>query len=79
MASDSPLKLVPEGGAPTRVRSTEEVRQDIARAREELATAAAELRTQVAQKIDWRTWVRENPAPVLIGAFALGFWIGYRD
>jgi hypothetical protein len=76
MASDS-LKLVPEVSA--RPRSTEEVRADIARARAELADAAQALRTQVAEKIDWRTWVRENPAPVLIGAFAIGFWIGYRD
>ena len=62
-----------------RQRSTEEVRADIARARAELADVAGALRTQVAEKIDWRTWVRENPAPVLIGAFAIGFWIGYRD
>lgn len=75
MASDS-LKLAE---TPPRQRSTEEVRADIAKARAELADAAAALRTQVAEKIDWRAWVRNNPAPVLIGAFAIGFWIGYRD
>lgn len=80
MASDSTLKIVDAPTASsTKGRSTEEVRADIARARVELADAAQALRTQVAEKIDWRTWVRENPGPVLIGAFALGFWIGYRD
>lgn len=80
MASDSPVKVATAPGAqPSRNRSSDEVRADIARAREELSVAAQELRTQVAERIDWRTWVRESPAPFLIGAVALGFWIGYRD
>lgn len=77
MDSDSPHKL--STPPVLRGRSTEQVRRDIARGREALADTAQELRTQVAEKIDWRTWVRDNPAPMMIGAFALGFWIAWRD
>ena len=77
MANDS-LKTDAATSAP-RSRSTEEVRQDIARARAELADAASALKSEVAERIHWRTWVRENPAPILLGAFAISLWIGYRD
>lgn len=88
MASD-PLKTAPtsipavsttsKNDTATRARTPEEVRAEIARARQELATAATELRQQVAEKTDWRGWVRNHPGPVLAGAFVIGFWIGYRD
>jgi hypothetical protein len=79
MAND-PLKPgTTPASIPQRTRSAEDVRAEIARARAELQTAATELRQQVAEKTDWRGWVRSNPAAVLTGAFVIGFWLGYRD
>ncbi|MFL5318593.1 MAG: hypothetical protein ACJ790_02985 [Myxococcaceae bacterium] len=80
MANDplKPSTLTADGSA-QRTRSAEDVRAEIARARAELQTAATQLRQEVAEKTDWRMWVRKNPAAVLTGAFVVGFWLGYRD
>jgi len=59
-------------------RSPEEVRQEIARAREQIATSIVELRREVAQSADWRGWVRRNPAVFVGGAFLFGVLLGSR-
>ena len=56
----------------------EEVRAEIERARAQIARSAAALRDEVAATADWREWVRRRPGVLLAGAFALGFFIGYR-
>lgn len=65
--------------AEVKVRKTpDEVRQEIARAREQIASSAEALRQEVAVVTDWREWVRRRPGACLAGAFALGFLIGCR-
>lgn len=59
-------------------RSPERIRADIERTRAELAVSVQALRAEVARTVDWRQWVVKNPAPFLIGAFAVGFIIGSR-
>ena len=68
------------GLAPLRAsdRSPERIRQDIERTRAELADTVQALRVEVARTVDWREWVRRHPAPLLIGAFTLGFILGPR-
>jgi hypothetical protein len=69
MASSEELKMS---------RSPDQVRAEIARARQQIATSIVELRREVAQSADWRAWVRRNPMLFLSGAFVLGFVLGSR-
>lgn len=55
-----------------------EVRVEIARARAQITVSAAALKEQVAQLPEWREWVRKKPGLFIAGAFALGFYLGYR-
>ncbi len=57
-------------------RTPEEIRDSIERNREELGTAVAQLRTEVAKVTDWRAQLRQYEPKVLIGAAAAGFVIG---
>jgi hypothetical protein len=59
-------------------RSPEQVREEIARAREQIASSIVELRREVAETADWRGWVRKNPVPFIGGAFLLGVLLGSR-
>lgn len=52
------------------------LREEIERAREQIAVSAQALREEVAMRADWREWVRRKPAQMLLGAFAVGFLIG---
>ncbi|MBI3180804.1 MAG: hypothetical protein HYZ28_01535 [Myxococcales bacterium] len=54
------------------------IRDEIARARDQIATSAEALRRHMASSTDWREWVRRRPGLFLAGAFALGFLIGSR-
>ena len=55
-----------------------EARLEIARARAQIASSAAELKAEVAGLPEWREWVRKKPWLFIGGAFALGFLIGRR-
>jgi hypothetical protein len=57
-------------------RSLAEVRAEIDRTREEIVCSAAALRQQVAMRMDWRQWVKQNPGFFLAGAFGVGVWLG---
>jgi ElaB/YqjD/DUF883 family membrane-anchored ribosome-binding protein len=52
------------------------LREQIERTREQIAVSAHALREEVAMRADWREWVRRKPALMLMGAFAVGFFIG---
>ncbi|MGA9521781.1 MAG: hypothetical protein WBV82_09965 [Myxococcaceae bacterium] len=54
------------------------IRLDIEQARQEVAESLAELRIEVSRSVDWREWYRRRPGTILIGAFMVGFMIGYR-
>jgi hypothetical protein len=65
------------GGRPT--RAPEQLRADIARARQEIASAAEALSREVSAAADWREWVRRRPGLALGLAFGLGLWLGMQD
>jgi len=57
----------------------EKVREEIERAREQVASSARALRQQVAMRTDWREWVRRQPYLWVAGALAVGVLIGRRS
>ncbi len=59
-------------------RDAAEVREEIERAREQVASSARALRQQVAMRADWRESVRRRPYLCLAGALAVGFVLGMR-
>jgi hypothetical protein len=59
-------------------KTSAELRLEIARARQQIATSAAALRHEVAMTTDWREWVRRRPLLCVGGAFALGLAISLR-
>jgi hypothetical protein len=59
-------------------RSAQQLRAQLEAARGEVALSVEEVRRELSRKADWREWVRDNPAPFLVGAFAVGLWLGAR-
>jgi ElaB/YqjD/DUF883 family membrane-anchored ribosome-binding protein len=59
-------------------KSSEEVRAEIERAREQIQASVVALRQEVAEVVDWREWVRARPALCIGAAFAIGFYLGSR-
>jgi hypothetical protein len=67
------------GGSEAKVRRTpDEVRAEIERTREEIVSSANALRREMAMRMDWKRWVRQNPGLFIAGALVLGFWLGMR-
>ena len=67
------------GGSEAKVRRTPaEVRAEIERTREEFVSSANALRREMAMRMDWKRWVRQNPGLFIAGALVLGFWLGMR-
>jgi len=57
-------------------RTPEEIRNSIERNRQDLGTAVEQVRVEVAKLADWRSQLRANQQPALIGAAVAGFVIG---
>jgi len=66
----------PAAGAPG--RSSDQIRADIERQRNELSRSVEALRGRVAELTDWRRQVREHQRELAIGAAIVGFAIGAR-
>jgi hypothetical protein len=66
----------PAAAAPE--RSSEQIRADIERQRNELGHSVEALRNRVAELTDWRRQVREHKRELAIGAAIVGFTIGAR-
>ena len=64
----------PAAGAPG--RSSDEIRADIERQREELSHSVEALRNRVTELTDWRRQVREHRRELIIGAAIVGFAVG---
>jgi hypothetical protein len=62
--------------APPPSRSSEEIRADIERQREELGHSVEALRNRVTELTDWRRQVREHRRELIIGAAVVGFAVG---
>ncbi len=68
------------GGSEAKIgRTPAEVRAEIERTREEIVSSANALRREMAMRMDWKRWVRQNPGFFIAGAFVLGFWFGIRS
>jgi uncharacterized protein DUF3618 len=63
-------------GAPG--RSPAEIRRDIDHKRRELGTSVEALRGRVNELTDWRRQVEEHKQQLVMGAAAVGFFIGAR-
>ncbi|HET8566161.1 MAG TPA: DUF3618 domain-containing protein [Solirubrobacterales bacterium] len=63
-------------GAPG--RSPAEIRRDIDLKRRELGTSVEALRGRVNELTDWRRQVEEHKQQLIMGAAAVGFFIGAR-
>ena len=61
-------------GAPG--RTSEEIRADIERQRQELSHSVEALRHRVGELTDWRRQVREHRRELVIGAAVVGFAVG---
>jgi 3-dehydroquinate dehydratase len=57
-------------------RSSDQIRADIERQRDELGHSVEALRTRVAELTDWRRQVREHQRELVIGAAVVGFAVG---
>lgn len=63
-------------GAPG--RSPAEIRRDIDLKRRELGTSVEALRGRVNEITDWRRQVEEHKEQLIMGAAAVGFFVGAR-
>lgn len=63
-------------GPPAPDRSSDQIRADIERQREELSHSVEALRGRVTELTDWRRQVREHKRELVIGAAVVGFAIG---
>jgi len=63
-------------GAPG--RSPAEIRRDIDLKRRELGTSVEALRGRVNELTDWRRQVEDHKEQLIMGAAAVGFFIGAR-
>jgi ElaB/YqjD/DUF883 family membrane-anchored ribosome-binding protein len=57
-------------------RTSEDIRRDIERVREDLARDATELEVTLRDKLDWSRPVRERPLAFAGAAFAIGLVLG---
>ena len=64
----------PTVGAPG--RSSNQIRSDLARTREELSTSVEALRVRVGELTDWRRQLREHRRELIVGAAIAGFVVG---
>lgn len=63
-------------GAPG--RSPAEIRRDIELRRRQLGTSVEALRMRVNELTDWRRQAEEHKQQLIVGAAAVGFFIGMR-
>ena len=62
----------------TEPRSSQQIREDIQRQRQQLGTSVDALRTRVNQLTDWRSQVEAHREQLIAGAAAVGFVVGVR-
>ena len=64
------------GGPGAPGRTSEQIRADIERQREELSHSVTALRHRVNELTDWRRQVREHRQELIVGAAIVGFAVG---
>jgi ElaB/YqjD/DUF883 family membrane-anchored ribosome-binding protein len=70
MAEREYLSNTREGGVE---RSTEEIRQDIAKKEENISQAVEQIGERIKEKLDWRGYVKDSPYWALGAAAGLGY------
>jgi hypothetical protein len=61
---------------PETPRDAAAIRAGIERARQEIEQSVNALRTNVSEKLNWRSFVRRHPGAVFAGAMLTGMLIG---
>ena len=59
-------------------RSPAEIRRDIELRRRQLGTSVEALRHRVNELTDWRRQVEDHKQQLIVGAAAVGFFVGVR-
>jgi hypothetical protein len=59
-------------------RSSAEIRRDIEIQRQQLGHSVESLRGKVAEVTDWKRQAREHKRELIIGAAAVGFYLGIK-
>lgn len=59
-------------------RSPAEIRRDIELKRRQLGTSVEALRVRVNELTDWRRQAEEHKQQLIVGAAAVGFFVGVR-
>ena len=62
----------------TEPRSSQQIREDIHRQRQQLGTSVDALRNRVNELTDWRSQVAEHREQLIAGAVVIGFVVGAR-
>ena len=57
-------------------RTPEEIRASIEQNRQDLAVSIGKLREEVTELTDWRSQLKRNQQPLMVGAAAAGFLAG---
>jgi len=56
-------------------RSTEEIRQDIAKGEENISQTVGQIGERIKEKLDWREYVKDSPYWTLGAAAGLGYFV----
>ena len=62
----------------TEPRSSQQIREDIQRQRQQLGTSVDDLRNRVNELTDWRSQVEAHREQLITGAAVVGFLVGAR-
>ncbi len=61
---------------PRQKRTSEQIRADMDRQREELGQSVDHLRERVTEITDWRSQIKKHRRSIVVGAVATGFVVG---
>ena len=74
----NPGTAVGPASSGTEPRSSQQIREDIQRQRQQLGTSVDQLRHRVNELTDWRRQVAEHREQLIAGAAVVGFVVGAR-
>ena len=74
----NPGTAVGPASSGTEPRSSQQIREDIQRQRQQLGTSVDALRNRVNELTDWRRQVEEHREQLIAGAAVVGFLVGAR-
>ncbi len=75
-APGTPTHSRPQAQPPRPKRTSEQIRDDMARQRHELSNSVDHLRDRMTEITDWRGQVKKHRRSIVVGAVATGFVVG---